>query len=205
MKLLSLIGLFVLILAGCKSGPKVGKIKPDQEIVPEKHQLITLGGGCYWCIEAVFQQLDGVISSTSGFMGGFVPDPDYEEVCQGTTGHIEVIQVAYDPEIISTNELLEWFWKAHDPTDPFGQGGDRGERYLSHIFYHSEEQKELAEASKEAAQKDFNRPIVTTIREAEPFYKAKQDHQDYYFNNKSKNSYCPAVITPKLKKLNLEH
>ncbi|MGC6467255.1 MAG: peptide-methionine (S)-S-oxide reductase MsrA [Akkermansiaceae bacterium] len=192
------------LLTSCQDSDPVN-IKPDQETVPEKHETITLGGGCYWCVEAVFQQLDGVISSTSGFMGGHVPDPSYELVIEGGTGHIEVINVVYDPEVISTETILEWFWKAHDPTNPLGQGADIGERYTSNIFFHSDEQKKIAEASKTAAQKDFDKPIVTTIREAEEFYEAKKDHQDYYARNKNKNRYCPAVITPKLKKLGLEY
>ena len=200
-----IIALFAFLFASCDQGNADVNIKPDGETVPGKHQTITLGGGCYWCVEAVFQQLDGVISSTSGFMGGHVADPTYAEVCEGTTGHIEVIQVVYDPEKISTKEILNWFWKAHDPTNPLGQGADIGERYTSHIFYHTPEQKEIAEASKKEAQKDFEKPIVTKIREATTFYKAKEDHQDYYAQNKNKNPYCPAVITPKLKKLGLEH
>ena len=203
--LLSLLGLISILISSCDNGPKEGMIKDDQPTDEAKHETITLGGGCYWCVEAVFQQLEGVISSTSGFMGGHIPNPNYKEVCEGTTGHIEVIQVVYDPAIISTEKLLEWFWKAHDPTNPLGQGGDIGEPYTSHIFVHSEEQKKIAEASKKAAQPDFKKPIVTQIRDAEEFYKAQQDHQDYYFRKKGENRYCPAVITPKLKKLNLDY
>jgi len=203
--LTALLGLLSFLPASCEEKAKAGTFKEDQKVNPEKHELITLGGGCYWCVEAVFQQLDGVISCTSGFMGGHIPDPTYEQVTQGFTGHIEVIQVAYDPEIISTEKIIEWFWKAHDPTNPKGQGADIGERYTSHIFTHSDEQKKIAEASKKAAQESFKRPIATKIRDAGRFYKAKEEHQDYYFRNKSKNRYCPAVITPKLKKLNLDH
>lgn len=202
---LLLIGLLSLLIASCNRGPKVGVIKDDLPTDPEKHETITLGGGCYWCVEAVFQQLDGVISATSGFMGGFVDNPTYDEVCLGGTGHIEVIQVIYDPETISTETLLEWFWKAHDPTNPNGQGGDIGEHYTSNIFTHSAAQKEIAEASKKAAGENFSKPIATRIRDASEFYKADQAHQDYYFRKKGENSYCPAVITPKLKKLNLDY
>jgi peptide-methionine (S)-S-oxide reductase len=138
-------------------------------------------------------------------MGGHIPDPSYEEVLEGATGHIEVIQVVYDPSIISTETILEWFWKAHDPTNPLGQGHDIGTRYTSHIFAHSEGQMKIAEVSKKAAQSDFNKPIATTIREAEEFYKAKEDHQNFYFRKKGESRYCPAVITPKLKKLGLEY
>ena len=192
------------LLISCENQSTVN-IKPDQESNSTAHETITLGGGCYWCVEAVFQQLDGVISSTSGFMGGHVPDPTYEEVIGGYTGHIEVINIVYDPVIISTEKILEWFWKAHDPTNPIGQGADIGERYTSNIFYHSGEQKEAAERSMTTAQEQFEKPIATRIRAAETFYKAKEDHQDYYARNKEKNRYCPAVITPKLKKLGLEY
>ncbi len=180
-------------------------MKDDQATDETQHEKLTLGGGCYWCLEAIFQQLEGVISATSGFMGGHVPNPTYEEVTDGGTGHIEVIQVVYDPALISTADLLAWFWKAHDPTNPLGQGADIGERYTSNIFTHSEEQKKIAEASKKAAQADFSKLIVTRILNAEEFYKAKEDHQDYYFRKKNENRYCPAVIKPKLKKLNLDY
>ncbi len=204
-KSLPILGLLALFLSSCNSGPKEGMIKDDQPTDEAKHETITLGGGCYWCVEAVFQQLEGVISSTSGFMGGHIPNPSYEDVTAGFSGHIEVINVVYDPTIISTETLLEWFWKAHDPTNPKGQGADIGERYTSHIFTHSEEQKKIAEASKKAAQTDFDKPIVTKILDAEEFYKAKEEHQDYYFREKGSNPYCPAVIKPKLKKLNLDY
>lgn len=180
-------------------------IKDDQPTDETKHQTITLGGGCYWCVEAVFQQLDGVISATSGFMGGHVPNPTYEDVCNGFTGHIEVVQVVYDPEVISTDKILEWFWKSHDPTNPLGQGPDNGPMYMSNIFAHTEEQFKAAEASKAAWQKTIDKPMVTKIREASEFYKAPEKHQDYYENNKNNNRYCPAVITPKLKKLELDY
>lgn len=192
-----------LLMASCDTAPV--DLKDDQPTDEAKHEIITLGGGCYWCVEAVFQQLDGVISATSGFMGGHVPNPSYEDVCAGFTGHVEVVQVVYDPEVISTGEILEWFWKSHDPTDPLGQGNDQGPMYLSHIFAHSEEQLKAAELSMAAAQKSFQSPIVTKIREATEFYKAPEKHQNYYENNKNQNPYCPAVITPKLKKLNLDY
>lgn len=192
-----------LLATSCDSTPV--DIKDDQPTDEAKHETITLGGGCYWCVEAVFQQLDGVISATSGFMGGHVPNPSYEDVCAGFTGHIEVVQVVYDPEVISTEEILKWFWKSHDPTDALGQGNDQGPMYMSHIFAHNEAQLKAAEASKAEAQKSFDAPIVTKIREAGEFYKAPEKHQDYYENNKNQNPYCPAVITPKLKKLNLDY
>ena len=197
--------LLPLFIPSCNKGPKQGMMKDDLPTDEAQHEVITLGGGCYWCVEAVFQQLEGVISSTSGFMGGHIPDPSYDEVTAGFSGHIEVIQIVYDPEIISTSQLLDWFWKAHDPTNPRGQGADIGERYTSHIFTHSEEQHNIATASKKTAQADFKKTITTKIKEASVFYKAKEEHQDYYFRNKGKNPYCPAVIKPKLRKLKLEY
>lgn len=192
-----------LLLNSCKT--ETVDVKPDEPTDPEKHETITLGGGCYWCVEAVFQQLDGVISATSGFMGGHIPKPTSEDVYSMTSGHIEVVQVVFDPQKISTGEILKWFWKAHDPTDPLGQGVDKGPIYMSHIFVHSDEQRQLAEASKKEAQAGFDKPIVTTIRDAETFYPAKEEHQDYYFRMKGENPYCPQQITPKLKKLGLDH
>ena len=190
-------------LISCDSPPV--DIKDDLPFDAAKHEKITLGGGCYWCVEAVFQQLDGVISATSGFMGGHVPNPSYEAVCSGTTGHVEVVQVVYDPKVISTDKILEWFWKSHNPTDALGQGADRGPMYMSHIFAHSDKQLKVAQASKEKLQKKLEDPVVTKIKKATEFYKAPKKHQDYYENNKNNNRYCPAVITPKLKKLGLDH
>jgi len=203
MKALFSLALALATLTSCKAEPTVGKIKPDAKIMPENSETINLGAGCYWCVEAIFQQLEGVASVTSGFMGGHIPNPTYEQVCSKTTGHIEVIQVVYDPKVISTQTILKWFWKAHDPTDAGGQGADRGPQYATAIFYTSDAQKKIAEESKKIAQAAFNKPIATQIRKAEKFYKAQADHQNFYFNNK-KNGYCRAVINPKLDKLNLE-
>lgn len=196
----------VLSLAACQADqPKKGTFKKDQEPMPDtKTETITLGAGCYWCVEAVFQQLPGVLKTVSGFMGGHVPNPTYEQVCTKLTGHVEVIQVTFDPEKVSAETLLEWFWKAHDPTDGGGQGADRGPQYRTAIFYHSDEQKKIAEESKKAAQKDFDKPIATTIEKAKTFYAAPEDHQDYYFRVRGRNPYCRAVIMPKLDKLKLE-
>ncbi|MDB4353688.1 peptide-methionine (S)-S-oxide reductase MsrA [Akkermansiaceae bacterium] len=201
----ALLPLFISLvaLASCDAEPKQGKIKPDAKTKPENSETITLGAGCYWCVEAIFQQLDGVSSVTSGFMGGHLPDPTYEAVTTGTTGHVEVIQVIYDPEKISTKTILKWFWKSHDPTDAGGQGADRGPQYATAIFYHTDEQKKLAEESKKIAQQAFEKPIATAIRKSEEYYLAKEEHQDFYFKNKN-NRYCRAVINPKLDKLNLE-
>jgi peptide-methionine (S)-S-oxide reductase len=176
----------------------------DVPAVPEGHEIATFGAGCYWCVEAVYQRLDGVKEVISGFMGGETPNPTYEAVCTGTTGHAEVVQVVFDPKKITFDELVTWFWKLHDPTTLNRQGADVGTQYRSAIFYHSDEQKKTAEKNMVAAQKDFADPIVTEITKASTFYPAKVSHQDYYKINGQKNPYCRAVITPKLKKLKLE-
>ena len=171
--------------------------------MPDPARTATFGAGCYWCTEAVLEQLDGVLDVKSGFMGGKVADPTYEQVCSGTTGHAEVVQVTFDPARISYDTLLEWFWKLHDPTTLNRQGNDSGTQYRSVIFYHSDEQKKAAEASRVAHSKDFDRPIVTEIVAAAPFYEAEDYHQDYYRGNKGQ-PYCQFVIRPKLEHLGLK-
>lgn len=163
---------------------------------------VTLGGGCFWCTEAIFQQLKGVLSVASGYSGGQVKNPGYREVCTGTTGHAEVIQITYDPKKVSLAEILEVFFKTHDPTTLNKQGGDEGTQYRSAIFYRNEEQKKVAEEIKIGLDKSgaFNDPIVTEITPFEVFYKAEDYHQDYYNQNKDKNSYCSYVIVPKVEK-----
>jgi len=163
-------------------------------------ELATLGGGCFWCIEAVFERLDGVKSVTSGYTGGTVANPTYEEVCSGKTGHAEVTQIAFDPKKITFEKLLETFWEAHDPTTLNRQGADTGTQYRSVIFYHNESQKTAAEKSKKAAQAHFSAPIVTEIVPLTQFYKAENYHQDYFRNN-PRAPYCTFVIRPKLEKL----
>jgi peptide-methionine (S)-S-oxide reductase len=151
------------------------------------------------------RQQTGVISVTSGFMGGHVENPAYEDVCDGTTGHAEVVQIVFDPKQISFERILAWFWDLHDPTTLNRQGNDVGTQYRSAIFYHSDAQKTIAEASKKAAAANCPKPIVTEITAASEFYPAPKYHQNYYFENKSKNPYCRFVIEPKLKKLKLDH
>lgn len=163
-------------------------------------ELATLGGGCFWCIEAVFERLDGVKSVTSGYAGGTVPNPTYEQVCTGKSGHAEVAQIAFDPKKITFEKLLETFWEAHDPTTLNRQGADTGTQYRSVIFYHNEAQKTAAEKSKKAAQTHFSDPIVTEIVPLTQFYKAENYHQDYFRNN-PRAPYCAYVIRPKLEKL----
>jgi peptide-methionine (S)-S-oxide reductase len=166
-------------------------------------EVATFGAGCFWCVEAVLEQLDGVTEVTSGYMGGEKPDPSYEAVCSGTTGHAEVVQVTFDPARISYEELLDFFWRLHDPTTLNRQGADIGTQYRSAIFYHSEAQRAAAAKSMAAAQQQFIDPIVTEITAAGPFYSAEGYHQDYYRQNKNQ-SYCRVVIRPKLDKLGLE-
>lgn len=173
--------------------------------VPPGAETATFGGGCYWCLEAAFRQLDGVISVTSGFMGGSAKNPTYQQVCEGDTGHAEVVQIVFDPQKTSYAKLLDWFWNLHDPTTLNRQGNDVGTQYRSVVFYHSEAQHQAAVASKAAAAARFKDPIVTAITKATDFYPAPKDHQDYYFQNKSKNPYCRIVIEPKLEKTGLKH
>jgi peptide-methionine (S)-S-oxide reductase len=174
----------------------------DAEAQKQKLQKATFGMGCFWCTEALFQRLNGVSNVKSGYEGGDVPNPTYEEVCTGTTNHAEVTEVTYDPAKISYDELLEVFWKSHDPTTLNRQGADVGTQYRSVIFYHSDEQKEIAEKYKAALNKDnaFGKPVVTTIVKAEPFYVAENYHQDYFIKN-GELPYCRLVILPKMEKL----
>ena len=162
-------------------------------------ELATLGGGCFWCTEAVFQMLPGVKSVTSGYAGGTKENPTYKEVCGGETGHAEVIQIEYDPKVISYEKLLETFWEAHDPTTMNRQGADSGTQYRSIILYSSETQKATAEKSKAEAQKHFRKPIVTEIVPLKKFYKGEDYHQDYYRENPDQ-PYCRIVIRPKVEK-----
>ena len=161
----------------------------------------TFGAGCFWCIEAVFQDLAGVESVVSGYMGGKIKNPTYREVCSGRTGHAEVAQITYDPSIISFTDLLEVFWKTHDPTTLNRQGNDVGSQYRSAVFYHNEEQKQLAEKYKQEldASGAFGKPIVTEITEAETFFPAEDYHQNYFKNNPGEG-YCSFVIRPKVEK-----
>ncbi len=165
-----------------------------------KTEIADLGGGCFWCMEAVFERLPGVISVTSGFAGGTTPDPTYEQVCTETTGHAEVVEIVFDPAKISYSKLLEVFWQAHDPTTLNRQGADEGTSYRSIILYRDEKQKLVAEKSKLEAQNNFRSPIVTEIVPLKTFYKAEDYHQEYYDNN-SDAGYCRVVIAPKLEKL----
>jgi len=162
-------------------------------------EVATLGGGCFWCIEAVYQELKGVIKVESGYSGGHVSNPSYREVCSGTTGHAEVAQITFDPSIVSFQEILEVFFTVHDPTTLNRQGNDTGTQYRSAIFYHSSEQKAIAEAAKKAASELWDGPIVTEIAPFGKFYKAEDYHQNYYKDNPNQ-PYCVYVVGPKVKK-----
>lgn len=165
-------------------------------------QLATLAGGCFWCLEAVFEQLRGVTKVTSGYSGGHIPNPSYEAVCTGTTGHAEVVQIAFDPDVLSFRELLEVFFTLHDPTTPDRQGGDVGTQYRSGVFYHDEEQRRTAElvVRELEAEHVFDDPIVTKIEPLDVFYPAEEYHKEYYRRNPNQ-PYCRAVIAPKVAKL----
>lgn len=161
----------------------------------------TFGAGCFWCVEAIFQRMEGVESVVSGYTGGKVKKPTYKEVCSGLTGHAEVAQITYDPEKVSFEDLLEVFWKTHDPTTLNRQGNDVGTQYRSAIFYHDDKQKEIAEKSKAAASEAgiWPNPIVTEITPLDVFYPAEDYHQNY-LNDNPNQPYCTFVVSPKVEK-----
>jgi len=168
-------------------------------------QLATLGGGCFWCTEAVFQEVKGVEKVVSGYSGGNAPGhPTYREICSGLTGHAEVVQITFDADIISYQDILVIFMTTHDPTTLNRQGADVGTQYRSVIFYHNEAQKEIAEVVIKEIASHYDNPIVTEISTLEVFYEAEKEHQDYYKNNQTQG-YCSFVITPKLAKLRKIH
>ena len=181
-----------LVMAGAASGL-------SQTMNTNHTEVATLGGGCFWCMEAEFQRIPGVISVTSGFAGGTKPNPTYKEVCTGQTGHAEVTQIEFDPQKISYEKLLSYFWDAHDPTTLNRQGADVGTQYRSVILYNSEAQKVAAEKSKAEAQKNFKSPIVTEIAPLQKLYKTEDYHPNYY-NDNPDAGYCQVVIRPKVEK-----
>ena len=195
---------FILLIAGSSCGQKSKQATSTtmaNESAREGLAVATFGSGCFWCTEAVFQNVEGVEKVESGYSGGKVKNPTYKEVCSGLTGHAEVIQVHYDSAKVSYEELLEIFWKTHDPTTLNRQGADEGTQYRSVIFYHTDEQKKLAEKYKIELDKSgaFNNPIVTEISPYTEFYKAEDYHQNYY-NLNGNAPYCSYVIQPKLEK-----
>jgi peptide-methionine (S)-S-oxide reductase len=174
----------------------------NETIMSTANDTATFANGCFWCTEAIFEQLEGVISATSGYTGGKTESPTYKQVCSGETGHAECLQIVYDPKKISFDELLEVFWQTHDPTTLNRQGADAGTQYRSGIFYHNEEQKQKAETYKAALDKSgaFDKPIVTEITPFSKFYPAENYHQEYFENNGTSNPYCQIVIKPKVDK-----
>jgi peptide methionine sulfoxide reductase msrA/msrB len=178
--------MLILVLTGCQKANSSQQAAKDNMAKEDKTlQVATFAGGCFWCTEADFEKLHGVVKAVSGYTGGKRENPTYEEVSSGTTGHVEAVQVYYDPSKLTYGELLDYFWKHVDPTDPGGQFVDRGSQYRSVIFYHDEEQKRLAEKSKEELGKSgkFDKPIVTEIIKFTKFYEAEEYHQDYYKKN----------------------
>src|SRR5687768_13562465 len=211
MKLLSILSLAVSITTiSCAQTKNQENMKETNETLagntlnvnPASTDTATFGTGCFWCTEAIFEQLDGVLSVTSGYAGGRNENPTYEDVSTGESGHAECVQIVYDPSKISFDELLEVFWQVHDPTTLNRQGADVGPQYRSVIFYHTNEQKQKSEKYKTELDKSgaFDRPIVTTLESFTKFYPAEAYHQEYYANNKNKNPYCSIVIKPKLEK-----
>ncbi|MGC4036300.1 MAG: peptide-methionine (S)-S-oxide reductase MsrA [Chitinophagaceae bacterium] len=192
-------------LLSCAQKPKqekTGNTTMSVAAFTGKTDTATFGTGCFWCTEAIFKELDGVLSVTSGYSGGTTVKPSYKEVCTGETGHAECVQIVYDPSKISFDDLLEVFWQVHDPTTLNRQGADVGTQYRSAIFYHDAEQKQKAEKYKAELDKSgaFSNPIVTEITKFDKFYSAEDYHQDYYANNSNSNPYCSIVIRPKLEK-----
>lgn len=190
------------ILVSCSTkAQQEGKTIQQTMGKTENLAYATFGGGCFWCTEAIFDQLEGVVSVASGYSGGHIKNPGYREVTTGRTGHAEVIQITFDPKVISFNELLDIFFSTHDPTTLNRQGADKGTQYRSAVFYHNENQKRVTEEMILALdqEKVFPNKIVTEVTAFDAFYEAEEYHQDYYVNNKYQG-YCQVVINPKLEK-----
>jgi peptide-methionine (S)-S-oxide reductase len=192
--------MFLIFGSSCGQKKKPTTMTKD-ETVAGNNELATFGTGCFWCTEAIFQDVKGVLKVESGYSGGHVKNPTYKEVCSETTGHAEVIQLTYDPSVITYDELLEIFWKTHDPTTLNRQGNDVGTQYRSVIFYHNEKQKELAQSYKQKLDNSgaFDKPIVTEITAYDKFYVAEDYHQNY-FNLNGNAPYCSYIIKPKVEK-----
>lgn len=202
----AIIGLTTLLSCAQKTPTSATKItmNNNMESTTQKAgtEIATFANGCFWCTEAVFEELSGVISATSGYIGGQTANPTYKEICTGETGHAEALEIVFDPAKITFDELLEVFWETHDPTTLNRQGADVGTQYRSGVFYHNQEQKEKAEKYKAELNKSgaFDKPIVTEITAASKFYPAEDYHQQYFENNENSNPYCKIVIRPKLDK-----
>jgi peptide-methionine (S)-S-oxide reductase len=202
MSLISMVTSLALLAGSCTE-PSAHPVAVSDIKIPNgvKTDTATFATGCFWCTEAVFQELKGVYKATSGYSGGHVANPSYEAVCTGTTGHAECLQIIYDPTVISFKDLLEVFWEAHDPTTLNRQGNDEGTQYRSAIFYHNDEQKKEAEHYKAELDKSgaYSNPIVTEITPFSKFYAAENYHQNYY-NTHGSQPYCSMVIRPKVEK-----
>lgn len=212
LKYILVIAFICITVIGCKfQSSKEDKLTTVKNTTqpkgdPGKMETATLAGGCFWCIETIFNDLKGVDKVVSGYSGGKVKDPSYEQVCTGTTGHAEVVQITFDPSVISYETLLDVFFHIHNPTTLNKQGADVGTQYRSAIFYHSEEQKKTAESEIDKINKSglWDAPIVTEVTSFDEFYDAEAYHQDYYNQNKEK-SYCSIVIAPKVNKFFKEY
>lgn len=191
----------VFLHVACAQKKSSNEKKQSSMEMKSTYATATLGAGCFWCVEAIFQRLNGVVSVESGYSGGHVPNPTYEQVCTKTTGHVEVCRLIYDTTVVSFDEILEVFWKTHDPTTMDRQGNDVGPQYRSAVFFHNEEQQKKAIYYKEKLDKSgaFNKPIVTVIQPLKNYYKAEDYHQNYFNDNKTAG-YCYFVIRPKLEK-----
>lgn len=198
--------LSLILLVSCQAKEKKFVVQeykePIKMKIQEGREVATFASGCFWCTEAIFQEVKGVEKVVSGYTGGFIKNPAYREVCNGTTGHAEAIQITFNPELVSYEDLLEIFFGTHDPTTLNRQGADVGTQYRSEVFYHSEAQKEKAEKYIQWIEKEklYSNPIVTKVSPASEFYAAEDYHQDYYSQN-SQQGYCQMVIAPKLEKL----
>lgn len=207
MRVSTLVGMILLslltIIKACKADTTLPNVSQPMTggMNNDSLEMATFGAGCFWCTEAIFSRLEGVVSVVPGYSGGTVPNPTYEQVCTGTTGHAEVCQITFDPQRISYDELLEVFWKTHDPTTPNRQGNDIGTQYRSVIFYHNQHQRERAEYYKQQldASGIFGAPIVTEIVPFEQFYPAEDYHRNYFERHPEK-AYCALVIRPKVEK-----
>lgn len=199
--LLSFLGL-VSVVTGCTAKTQTNDLSASLMTMNEKVDTATFGTGCFWCTEAIFEQLNGVLKVSSGYTNGHVKNPTYQQVVTGETGYAECVQIQYESDKITYDELLEVFFQVHDPTTLNKQGADEGTQYRSGIFYHNDEQKERAHFYKAELDKSgaYNKPIVTEIVAAERFFVAEDYHQEYYENNKNSNPYCAVVIQPKLEK-----
>lgn len=198
-----------LLFCSCQADPPMNTDQSPPiaaDSIPDSHQVLTLGAGCFWCIEAAYARIDGVESATSGYMGGTTVNPSYKDICTGNSGHAEVVRVVFDPEKVTAETILRFFFQLHDPTQLNRQGNDISTQYRSAIFYHTEEQQETAAnlIAELTTKEEFSAPIVTEVTAAETFYPAEDYHQDYWETERGQNTpYCRLTIPEKLEKLGL--